>query len=526
MKRTALKLPSPPAIYRGDGTQDSSLKTCLKRIATFWRPSNCSDEPPVATVSRFAQHLVDESTGAPHTPADLTARAVAASLIDPDLALYLPYDGHPADFDDADSVAAVPMAVDYTASGENKLHLVAKTAGVLSPAPQLIITAANALPAGANATLGIVTQAAGVVTVRPKTTAGSKATCSLATSGTAMTVTHHTAGPELNGKLITRTVATTPTAIGSFVTPSAPLVASMADGEIGIALATGVGTSGTLALEESSAGLGKLTIKQKAAYRGAWGNTKIKAQVVVAGVGTAFSVTATLYPLVNPTELQITVNLATTSEGVAIAVADAGLVAYINTALEAVTIVDGVYDFTDALLAEVVSDTKTFDSPQTWVAMSGGVDAAPDNTANAVAFVKTALELLSPDEGVTFVDVTADGTGYLAGAGSNAFAAGGSNSIIDSDIDALKALLNTAGSTIINATTVTGDGATKITATSAPGHITLTGGADATYDPEHLGTPARAGRIATDGADVWTAMKEDLTGTSTGVWVKTYTHTD
>jgi hypothetical protein len=307
--------------------------------------------------------------------------------------------------------------------------------------------------------------------------------------------------------------------IGTLVKPSQALSATESDGNIIVEVGTGTGTTGTLTITESSGALGTFNITQKAAYRGAWGNTKIKAQIVVSGVSTSFGVVATLDPIEAPTALIITITLATTAEGVAIAKADTDVVSAINTALAGVINSGAPADWTSILLA-ATAGAGNFNSPHPLTSMSGGVDAADDDTANAVANVKTAIENL-PAAGDKF-DVTADGTGHISMVHTTpnpaVFANGGAGyASTFKCIDMITPLENTIGlpfTVVLSA----GDGEDLITLAEAD--VELAGGVD--YLP---GTPAFLGRIAIDISDgkndVYTAFEDNQTVTQTG-WVKTY----
>ena len=89
----------------------------------------------------------------------------------------------------------------------------------------------------------------------------------------------------------------------------------------------------------------------------------------------------------------------------------------------------------------------------------------------------------------------------------------GTEGEILSRLDDVRDYINTHSVRMIGGDTTNG------TTLCVPNEISqgVNGGTD-----EVLGTPARLGRTATDGTDVWTALKDDPTTTQDG-WVKTFT---
>ena len=487
------------SLFPKNFTISPTLST-LAEYAKALRPRNLM-EPILSTLSRYSIALVDKTTGEAYSAdqlADYVAPSIAAGreLLDP-------FDGAPVIFDDAD--AGTPMTATYEADTDKTILLTAKTAGVLSPAPSLVLVDPAAPDVVASLNENPTTR---VVTVTLGTGVGDKASSTIPASGDDMVMSVSTPGEAGNNVVVDCVLPTNATPFGDLgIEPSyaAATCSVLGDGYI-VLLPTDAGTAGVLTLTESSASAGELTITQAADKVGAWGNNKVHAVVDVATEPASTSVSATI----TDGELTIAITLGVDAGLDVIPISDDALAALIETALETV---DGETDLTDYFV--VASATAgNFDTAAPVASMSGGVDPALDATPIAVAD----FQLLLTGAVGSDLEVTTVGTGnYVPAVATHAFTGGGANAAITTDLDALATLLE--DSDIIGGVVGSGDGATLCTDSTT----TLTGGTNA--DPEHLGTPARLGRIATDGTDVWTAMKDDLTGTDSTTWVKTFTGT-
>lgn len=506
-----LEFPVPASAWTGNRFFIAAARS-LSAIAKLWRPNGSTLGNDGCTLSLVALRVVDRETGVPYSADELVARVTAdtAAAIAALPASEGTFDGEPVNY--VAEVAATAMSETYTVDSDKTVTLTAKTLGVLSPAPKLVVTAPDALPAGANATLAIVSQAAGVVTVRPKTGPGDKATSTIAASGDDIVMRSKTAGPD--GSLIEIDVALATTDCGlldesndpiPFPTPGvAALSCAKSGSTYTITPISGAGTPGVLTLTESGGSEGVITITQKAAYVGAWGNAKVHATI---GYGTGNS-TALSVAISYDTTLNIAITLGTDAEGLTLPVTEADLVTAING--ELLTI-----GWDDVLLAAAGGGALgSFNTSQAQVSMADGVDAALDTTPIAVAD----FELLLTGASGSDLEVATVGTGnWVPAITTYTFSGGGANSSIVTTLAELTTLLHDAPSTIIDCTAGAGLQTTVIEATAG---VTLTGGSNVV--PAVPGTPGRLGRLATDGTDVWTALVENQTTTQAG-WVKTFT---
>lgn len=480
-------------------------KPPLVDVAKQYCPSGIK-EMLLATMSRVAVRLLDRVTGKTYSADELPAYLAPSvtAVIAADRLLLNPFDGAPVIFDDADAGAA--MTGTYTADTDKTVALTAKVAGVLSPAPKLVITAADALPAGANAELAIVSQAANVVTVRPATGAGDQAHAHIETNGAdqlTVGVAAATAeGPLGNAKRISIVNGTVgqADATATYVSPT-----------ITVALAMGSGTPASYSLADSS-GSSAVTITAPATSQTAFNDCVVSVETQIGNTQSAYAA------LTGAATLKI--YLATDSDG--------DVVPLDIPASGEATALTGLTGWPVGWTA-VGTNEGTLDSYNAGGAMANGVAMVQLTTSkNQTTAIAALIHALGAGSGAVFTCTGAGNTG--AGVVTVAdnptvieFSDGGENSTITSNLGQLAALLHAAPSTIIDGVVGTGDDATLMIATTAPNHVTLTGGTNA--DPEHLGTPAKLGRLATDGTDVWTAMKDDLTGTDSTTWVKTFTAT-
>jgi hypothetical protein len=433
-----------------------------------------------------------------------------------ELALTLPFDGQPVVYDAAD--AATKMAGTYTVDTNKTVLLTAKVAGVLSPAPKLVVTAAVATVDGANATLGIVSQAAGVVTVRPATSAGAAAVCAFDVgaggTGHKITTTLTTTGAAGNAKRIIVALPTKADPLGGTmpIPSQAAATGTYSAPNFNILLATGTGTKGILTMTESVINAGSYAsfkIETTAAYAGSWGNGIFFCQIYGNSVANgALSVS------VDPT--YVDVYLATDEEGEIVPITSTTLVGIINNALTAAGL-------NTKLVATVIGDgSLLFSSTAEQVLMDNGVNAAAlTSAANQATAIATLIDTLAD----TASSVAGTGSDVVAVGGPYSFTGGGLNSAITSTLADLTTLLHAAPSTIIDCAAGAGAQTSLLEATAG---VTLTGGTNAVVAT--YGTPAKLGRMAvgfysTDSTvkSVWIADVDDLTGTNAATWRKIVT---
>ena len=431
------------------------------------------------------------------------AAADVAALAAYDL-LRAPFDGQPVVYDDAD--AAVPMTGVYTADTDKTVALTAKVAGVLSPAPKLVITAADAAVAGANATLAIVSQAAGVVTVRPATSAGDQAHAHIKTNGAdQLTVTAAAIataiGPDGNAKRIS---------VVNGMAGQAVAAVGYDNPNIIVSLAMDSGTPASYSLADTS-GSSAVTITAPSTSGTAFNGCVVSVETQIGNAQAAYaeyngSLTLKIY-LENDADGDI-VPLAIPASGEATALT--GLTGW------------------PASWTAVGTNEGTLDSYNAGGAMANGVDAVQLTTdKNQTTAIAALIHAIGSGSGAVFSCTGAGntGTGVVRVADNPtliSFGGGGANSAITSNLTQLAALLTAAPSTIIGGVIGVGDGDTLVIATAGE---TLTGGTNA--DAVHYGTPARLGRMAigfatgeTTAKSIWQAMFEDLDGTNVNTWEK------
>lgn len=481
----------------------------LASAAAQWKPFGANES---SVLVHFSHRILDGVSGMAYSADELETKIIG---------LLAAHDGEPVNY-----VANVQATCDWVV-GATTVAMTANAAGTAGNVavlnivdPGVITGATNAAPNGNE------------IDVTPETNTGDNAAAEITTSGTAMTVKHYLTGYDGNGHTITFALTTaSDLPLGSRVVPSAALTAtSPAAGNIAVALGTAAGvTTAVLQVGESvGASGGSFKIDQKAAYIGTWANTKVRCQVVLPGtVGQTLGVTCDYDSETAPTTMSITVSLATTAEGAPDAAAntDTLVVAAVNAALAAKVIL-GALDWGDVLLCTKLSSAKIFSSPNAWQSMASGVNALADNTANAVAFLKTALEALPDGAGaIPNYDVTADGTGHVSGATTETFAGGGENYASVATVnDVISAMQAIAGPERQFSTEITAGDGTDVVPIGGDVLDWNDSGVD-----EVPGTPAKLGRLAIGFAtgeetvkSVWTAFTDDPTTTQAG-WVKTYT---
>lgn len=397
------------------------------------------------------------------------------------------YDGEPSNY--VAEIAATPMSETYTVDSDKTVILTAKTSGVQSPAPKLVVSAPNALPAGANATLAIVSQAAGVVTVRPATGAGDNSAVTVGTGNGALTVTAPDAG-----------VYTLQVGLN---TSGNTLAVSSLGVNLDIYLAMDTGTAAEWAITDASGGEDSLI-----AITGPSGfdidptpfSYVTFESRVTPGISAPLVIDESEYP-------NIVIWLPTSETGDVVSTAASTIAAALG-AFGGANFIGSDWTFTPAVLDE---NWDSYNAPQG--ASTPAVAPAPlTDGSNSATAVAAAIEA---DTDFTAV---AGGTGADdVGVQSEVFTGGGANSTITTTLAQLTTLLNAAPSTIIGCAAGAGSQATVIEATAG---VTLTGGSDLV--PAVPGTPAYLGRTATDGTDVWTAFTDNYTTTQNG-WVKTFT---
>jgi len=406
------------------------------------------------------------------------------------------FDGEPTNY-----VAATAMAETYEPEAGKTIELTALVAGVLSPAPSLVLVD----PASPDETASLSENVGtGVVTVNLATDSGDAAVGLLPTGTGDIVITLDTAGPAGNDKTVSVVLPTVTDAFGNATPePSAALSAALVGDDHTVSLANTAGTAGVLTLTESSGSLGEITITQTAGFAGVWGNDDVTATVNIAAPLGPLAVVATT----TGATLLIAITLEADADGLPVAVSDDHLADEVTAAL---LVVDGTDDFS-AFFTVASSTAGDFDTAAPSTAMAGGVDPIPDDAANTATLIAAEIAGLA---GVDSAVADVGGDIVSAAVAPISFTGGGDNALITTDLDALAALL-LADSAIINGVVGAGDGATLCTDSTT----TLTGGAD-----QIDGTPGKLGRIATDGTDVWTAMVENQTTTQAG-WVKTFTAT-
>ncbi|MEI6674445.1 MAG: hypothetical protein WCO57_04625 [Verrucomicrobiota bacterium] len=158
-----LEFPAPQSAWTGNRFLIPVIRSMAK-IAKLWRPQGSTCAVDSATLSLVALRVVDRVTGIPYSADELEAKILASDKLT-DV-----YDGLPANY-----LAPTAMAGVLTLDTNKTLTLTARATGVQSPAPRLTISAATV-----SATLAIVSETNGVVTVRPATDAESAITTTLA----------------------------------------------------------------------------------------------------------------------------------------------------------------------------------------------------------------------------------------------------------------------------------------------------------------------------------------------------------
>lgn len=414
------------------------------------------------------------------------------------------YDGEPTNYSAPNPASASASTFTYTGAGAaGSLVLTAQITG----SDDYILDLVD--PALPDQTLSVVDDAeTKTVTVNLATGVGDKAASTIPASGDDMVLSVSTAGIAGNSVLID---AVLPTFIDPFgglgIVPSYSISCSVLNEAYIVLLPTDTGTSGILTLTESSLSAGEIVITQATDKVGEWGNQGVDASIVI---GDALSSLAVVCTSANDL-ITIAITLGADADGLPVASSDDDLAAAIETALETV---NGDTDLSSFFV--VTSATAgNFDTAMATVSMVGGADPVLDATPIAVADFQLVLTGAVGSD----LEVTTVGTGnYVPLVDTHVFAGGGENAAITTTLAELKAGLLALPSTLILGGAIT-TGETLCEDTT----ITLTGGLDiGETAAEVLGTPAHLGRIATDGTDVWTALKEDPTTSQDG-WVKTFT---
>ena len=340
-----------------------------------------------------------------------------------------------------------------------------------------------------------------------------------------ITTTLEDDGPSGNLWTLETKLPTTSGPFGPVILSESSLSASVDGSAIIVSLATTAATPGVVSITESVVtNPGTITLSQKSPYAGTWDSAgqRVKMGIVMGSAGGALTVSC----VNSGTQLVITITLGMNSEGLPDNAknTDDLVAAAINTALATVTGPYGSENWTSFLLAASESE-GVFESTNLFVGMleaEGGTTAVnaailtgSANQADEVAAVIAALEgvataVVGAGAGNEEVSVTAE---------SN-FSGGGENFASISTVSEVVAAVNLAENREVEMEVTAGDGADVIPLDGEP--IELSGGVDEI--PAVLGTPADLGRLATDGTDVWMALKDDPTTTQDG-WVKIFTAT-
>jgi hypothetical protein len=450
-------------------------------------------------------YVFDASTNLPKTLTKAEMQTAATAAIPADPADEATFEGEPVTY--VATVEATAMSETYTVGTNKTVTLTAKTLGVLDPAPSLVITAPNALPAGGNASLAIVSQAAGVVTVRPATGAGDKASASIvAASGSTVLATWQPLVPGGNGVFIS--------VVNGTVGQSEAAAAMEGTTTLRITLAMDSGTPASAEITDAS-GTGDpdtvVTIHAPATSQTTYNGLVVTVETQQGNSQPAAAV------LTGVATLKI--KLATDADG-----------DVVPLDVQAGTDLTGLTGWPAGFTA-TVAHAGTLDSYNAGGAMAGGVAMAQltsdKNQATAIAALIDAHNEISADDWAGVVVGT--GTHLVTVAANPSpirLDGGGANSAITSTLADLTTLLHAAPSTIIDCTAGAGLQTTVLEATAG---VTLTGGSNVVAAT--IGTPAvNIGRLAVGFAagqttvkSVWTALFADPTGTNAGTWAKTYT---
>lgn len=464
--------PNPHPDAAGYNHHEPVADKTLAAQAANWRPQQAANETPVATMSRVALRIIDRETGNAYSADELLALLAQA-----------PYDGEPVNY-----VAATPATATLSA-GTGTLEVTAVTAGDI---PLELVTVAGD---GPNAALE-VEDGDGAVTVTLATDAGDHATMEVfVMGGTNAVLQAKTAGASGNG--ITLDFTTVLLEIPKNDTSAAaPDQVFGVSGRV-VTLPTTSGTVASMDLTESSTGAGSVTVATTPEYAGSWANAYISAQILIAP-GASLPLSCVIDRPGGA--FMITVYLATDTEGLPLDNPSDDVADAINAAIAAENL-SAILVATDN-----TSGVGVFNTVLTNASMSGGTAPEVDTTGITIANVTDAIVLANND-----LEVLEAGSGNWVPNIMSLFTEhGGENVAPSSTLAQIKTAINT------HSALMTAGAITNGTEVAGEGTETLTGGTDATP-----GTPAKLGRIATDGTSVWTALKDDQTITQDG-WVKTY----
>lgn len=383
-------------------------------------------------------------------------------------------------------VAATAASTAVVASLGNSLAVENVAGGDLSNIVKLV------KGVGELATLEVVddSPSAGDVQVTLATDAGAKATATLA-NGTVVTLA--TAGAAGNDWVINVDAAANPSPIGGadVIIPSRTLSSSTNATALNVALATDAGTCAALTLTESSGSGGELEIACKAGWAGAWANTKVTARIALANdISQSLDIAITA----GSDACLILITLASDADGDPIAISDDDLETALNAAFTAANL--------GAVFEATSSSSGDFDTGHAPTAMAGGVDPSVDSDDNLSAAVETKILELAP------VLTATGGAGRVTTFEAIDFTGGGVGVAITTDLDALKAELNSV-SALVTAGTITGSGATKCVV----GEFAMSSGTDAVN-----GTVCTAGQLAVDPPNAWIALKSSDGTEAPTVW--------
>jgi hypothetical protein len=344
-----------PNSMNSSGCAEAPIEKRLTTKAPYYKPSG-GDEPILAaTLSRYAMRVLDLITGKAYSLNEIpmvrydkaqtittAQKGIVQTTIGADC-----FDGTPVEH--MAEIAGSP-AEGTSGTGDTEITWTEREDG-LREAGRVV----NFLDPGTDGCTASVTVDDGVVNVSLGSTIGDQATATL-DNGTVVTLTGAgSAGNDFSVDVAVPTV-TVPMVEADTPQPSQSLDVSFNDGTdtIEVLLATDAGTCGTMVVTENSGAAGEITVSQKAAYAGEWGNGNCEITILYPTEPSApLSVL-----VVAMYDIRIFVTLPSDSDGDVIPVYSEDLVSAINLELIAAGVGDVVEATTmQAAVAQVETAT-------------------------------------------------------------------------------------------------------------------------------------------------------------------------
>lgn len=344
-----------PNSMNSSGCAEAPIEKRLTTKAPYYKPSGGDESILAATLSRYAMRVLDLITGKAYSLNEMpmvrydkaqtittAQKGIVQTTIGADC-----FDGTPVEH--MAEIAGSP-AEGTSGTGDTEITWTEREDG-LREAGRVV----NFIDPGTDGCTARVTVDDGVVNVSLGSTIGDQATATL-DNGTVVTLTGAgSAGNDFSVDVAVPTV-TVPMVEADTPQPSQSLDVSFNDGTdtIEVLLATDAGTCGTMVVTENSGAAGEITVSQKAAYAGEWGNGNCEITILYPTEPSApLSVL-----VVAMYDIRIFVTLPSDSDGDVIPVYSEDLVSAINLELIAAGVGDVVEATTmQAAVAQVETAT-------------------------------------------------------------------------------------------------------------------------------------------------------------------------